>query len=88
MNIISFGYTKENGDKSERVIIKLKEPCPNYFGIDISELDLEDQVAFDEAFSLLKEEHASKINDLMVKFDVKHNFRTFKPERMENIIKE
>lgn len=86
MKTISFQYTKENGEQSNRVFVPLSIPNENYFGVDITSLDIEDQVAFDEAMDLINEERLAKVRDLMVKFDVKHNFRTFKPSRMTDVL--
>lgn len=83
--MISFYYTKESGAISPRVLVPIKTPFPDYFGVDISELDTEDQVAFEERVKVLREEFKVGMDDLMKEYDIKHNYRHFKSERMGEI---
>lgn len=85
MKSMSFSYTKPNGDVSSRVFIPLVTPNANYFGVDISELSLEDQVAIELDFKDLEDERTKKVAELMSKYDIRHSFRTFSPERMNNV---
>lgn len=88
MKTMSFQYTKENGEVSNRVFRPFAYPGTNYFGVDITELDIEDQVAFDEAMTLIEDEKAEKVKALMAMMDIKNNFRSFKAERMSNIVQD
>ena len=46
MKILEFKYTKDDGKVSQRTVIELNQPSKNYFGIDISELDVDLQLGF------------------------------------------
>lgn len=82
-----FNYNKE-GTFSERVFIPLIKPTDKYFGIDITELDLEDQALFAEEVFRLQDEQKAKINELMNKYDCNHKYRYFFPEKMTNVVVE
>jgi len=88
MNILEFKYTKDDGKVSQRAFVELKEPSKNYFGIDITELDVDLQVAFGKDMAFLKERYDKQIADVMANYDIKHNFRAFDPVKMENIVVE
>lgn len=88
MTILTFKYIKEPGNESDRVFVPLVSPTEKYFGIDISELDMEDQVAFAMEAEKIVDEQKAKIDSLMVKYDVKYKYRFFLPEKMENIVTE
>jgi hypothetical protein len=85
MKSMSFRYTKANGDVSTRVFIPIVTPSKNYFGIDISELDIDEQLEFEQAMKDIYAEKELKLAELMHKYDVRHSFRTFSPERMEDV---
>ncbi len=88
MSVVSFTYTKENGEVSKRDLFALTTPGDKYFGIDITELDLEDQGIFIAEMQQLEQERQAKINALMAKSDLKHKFRSFLPSRMSGITTE
>lgn len=89
MTILSFTYTKQPGfDVTRRVVIPLVSPGKNYFTIDVSDLDIEDQVAVDREIQLLNDERTAKIDQIMAEFDIRTNFRSFNPEKMSNIVEE
>jgi hypothetical protein len=88
MKILEFTYTKEDGKASQRTVVELSSPHKNYFGIDISELDVDLQVKFAEDINFLRERYNKQIGDVMTNYDVKHNFRNFDPTKMENLVVE
>jgi hypothetical protein len=90
MYILSFVYTKENGDVSERDFIPLVTPeaKKNYFGIDITELNYEDQVFFRKEIQDIEDRKQEAIKEVMQKYDIGHAFRTFSPEKMSKIVME
>jgi len=85
MNIMTFTYNKE-GKLSDRVFIPLTSPTENYFGIDISELEVVDQVAFDEELFRIQDEQKQKMDALMEKYDCNYKYRAFSPQKMTNIV--
>ena len=88
MNILEFKYTKDDGKVSQRTVVEIATPNKNYFGIDISELDVDLQVNFAKELVFLKERYTKQVEDVMTNYDVKHNFRNFDPTKMENLIVE
>ena len=88
MNILEFKYTKDDGKVSQRTLVEIAIPNKNYFGIDISELDIDLQVAFSKEIAFLRERYNKQVLDVMTNYDVKHNFRNFDPTKMENLIVE
>jgi hypothetical protein len=88
MNILSFTYTKSPTDITERVYIPLAVPNKNYFGIDITELEPVDQVALVEEIEALDVERKCQLDEIMTRYDIKTNYRSFCPEKMSNIVKE
>ena len=88
MTILSFTYTKSLSDVSQRVVIPLIVPGKNYFTIDVSDLDIEDQVAVAREIELLNDERTAKIEQIMTEFDIRSSYRSFNPEKMSNIVEE
>lgn len=85
MKSMSFRYTKPDGDVSTRVFIPLVSPSANYFGIDISELSADEQLAMETQFKMIEDQKQAQLSELMQKFDIRHNFRSFSPERMQDV---
>ena len=88
MNLITFTYTKSPTDISQRAYVSLSVPNKNYFGIDVSDLDVEDQVLFAAEIEEIERDKQMKIELAMDKYDVRTNFRSFNPEKMSNIVEE
>lgn len=86
--MITFKYRKEDGSVTERVFIPLQEPGDKYFGIDISELDMEDQGLFASDIEALQDEFNAKVNALMIKYDMKYKYRTFLASGVFDLVKE
>lgn len=85
MKVISFTYTKADKSQSLRTIVALAEPSKNFFGIDISELDIEDQAIFINELEVILENKKKEVEELMEKYDIRTNYRTFCPDRMSDI---
>ena len=85
MEVLTFKYEKEPGSISERVLAAITQPSDKYFGIDISELDFEDQGLFVNELDDILEEQKEKIDALMVEYDIKHKYRTFLAAKMSEI---
>jgi hypothetical protein len=77
MKILTFTYTKSDGSQSARVVLPLTSPSKNYFGIDLSELDYEEQASFALGYELLQDEFNQKVHALMKDFDLSKNYRNF-----------
>ena len=88
MNLTTFTYTKSPTDITNRVYIPLAVPSKNYFGIDVSDLDVEDQALISAEITQIELDKQSRINEVMEKYDVRTNFRSFSPEKMSNIVEE
>lgn len=88
MQIMEFTYTKSPTDVSSRVFIPLVKPTDKYFGIDVSDLDVEDQVGIEDEINEINEGRDQKINEIMARYDIRHNFRSFIPSKMTDIVDE
>jgi len=87
MSVLTFEYTKQGSTESKpKVVIALSNPSDKYFGIDITELDLEEQGSITAEIwdEVLK--HKERLAEIMFKYDIKHNYRYYFPEKMENLI--
>jgi len=88
MNIISFTYTKQNGNKTERVISPAILPNTMYEGTDLSELSDEEQVQYVQELSKLHDTYKQAVLALNNNFDVNNKYRRFDPTKMTNVITE
>jgi hypothetical protein len=89
MTTVTFTYKKNLEDKgSERVLIPIHFPSTKYFGIDITQLDVEDQVNIEKKVVELQGRYLESLNTIMKEFDCSNSFRTFFEDKMSSIIKE
>lgn len=87
IQFLSFDYNKD-GKETHREYVCLSEPSDKYFGVDVSELDIEDQAVFYAKLSDMYDKLVEDTNTLMAEYDIKFKYRYFKPEQMSNIVKE
>jgi hypothetical protein len=88
VQIISFKYTKADGSISNRVLAVMVKPNTMFEGIDISELEVADQVMFAEDMNSVYNEYLAKLEEIKQNHDVKHNYRRFDPVKMSEIVNE
>jgi len=87
MNIISFTYTKSNGEVSKRVISPTIVPSKNYEGIDLSELEVVDQITYCQELGKIRDELNTRVLELNARFDVEKKYRCFIPSNMTDVVK-
>lgn len=85
MEFMDFTYTKKAGETSDRTLLVLGKPNPNYFGVDVSDVLNEDFHDLSLEFNQLYNTYQENLRSLMEKYDLKHNFRAFNPEKMQNV---
>jgi hypothetical protein len=85
MGIMTFKYVKAPDDTSDRVFVPISHPSEKYFGIDITELDTEDQALFTNALEDIIDEQKESIEQLMTQYDVKHKYRHFFANKMQEV---
>lgn len=85
MKLLEFTYTKEDGNVSKRAIIELVTPTKFIEGWDVSSLDNNEFAKFTEIMSELRRRQHEETMNLLQEFDLKHNYRRFKPENMTEI---
>ncbi len=88
MKIKSFTYTKTDGSTSERVLLVMSEPYKFVTGVDISELNDEDQAMFAISMGAAHDAYLQRMIEIQDKYDVVHNFRQFDPVKMTNVKQE
>jgi hypothetical protein len=87
MSAISFEYVKQGATEPKpKLMVPLVQPTNKYFGIDITELDPEDQGTFMAEIDKVLDLYKKNVDDLMEKYDIKHNYRYYFPDKMTNVI--
>lgn len=85
MQLMEFTYAKSPTDISRRVFIPLSVPSNKYFGIDVSDLDVEDQALVMGEIEEIEREKQEAISKVMAKYDIRTQFRSFLEEKMSDI---
>jgi len=85
MRVMTFEYEKASGTVSKRVFVPFVFPSTMWGGVDVSELDTEDQVFYITELEEIKKDYAEKLAGLAYKYDLVRSYRQFKPENMANI---
>ena len=88
MTIMAFKYQKDEDKLVDKVFVPITVPSEKYFGIDVTELDIDDQVSFEEEMNLIFLDQKDKIADLMNRFDLKHKYRYFFANKMQDVVVE
>lgn len=86
MKTITFTYTKPDGSVSERTLLVLVSPGDMYAGIDISPLPPEIGAEFVNRYEQLHADFLAEVASLQDEYDVKHNYRQFKKDRITDLI--
>jgi hypothetical protein len=85
MKLLEFTYTKSTGEVSKRAVIELVNPTKFVEGWDVTNLDNNDFARFVESMGALRRRQHEETMQLLQEFDLKHNYRRFKPEAMLDI---
>jgi hypothetical protein len=84
LRLANFTYIKSNGSKSDRTLAVTMEPSKFVEGIDISELSQDEFADFVNEYSHIIDVFKTHQQEVLNKFDLKHNYRRFIPEQMLN----
>lgn len=85
MKLVEFKYTKADGTVSERAVIEVVQPSQHFEGIDISDMPEDTFAEFTNEYrDLLESQYNAKIA-VMQKYDLKHNYRRFTPQKMTDV---
>jgi hypothetical protein len=85
MKLVEFTYTKDAGEVSKRAVIEIVTPGKFIEGWDITNLDEEDAAVFMQQMSEIRRIQHEQTMNLISEFDLKHNYRRFKPENMSDV---
>ena len=85
MKLLEFTYTKQGGDVSKRAVIELVTPTSFVEGWDVSSLDNNEFARFAQSMGELRRRQHEETMQLLQEFDLKHNYRRFKPESMSDV---
>ena len=88
MNILTFKYNKADNSTSNRVLVPMVKPNTMYEGIDISSLEVADQVMFADAINAAYNTYMATLEAVKAEFDVTHDYRRFDPKRMTEVVRE
>ena len=85
MKLVEFNYTKADGTSSPRAVIEVVQPAQHFEGIDVSQMPEDEFAEFTREYrDLLEQQYNAKIS-VMQKFDLKHNYRRFIPQKMTDV---
>jgi hypothetical protein len=85
MKLVEFSYTKQDGSVSKRAVIELVTPNKFMEGWDVSQLDEHTFAEFTRHMGELRRRQHEETMQLLNQFDMKHNYRRFKPEAMADV---
>ena len=85
MKLLEFTYTKQAGDVSKRAIIELVTPTDFVEGWDVTALNENEFAQFTQVMGALRRKQHEETMQLLQDFDLKHNYRRFKPTGMSDI---
>lgn len=85
MKLLEFTYTKQGGDVSKRAVIELVTPTNFVEGWDVTNLDEVEFAKFTETMGALRRRQHEETMQLLQEFDLKHNYRRFKPSGMTDV---
>lgn len=74
-----FNYTKENGDKSKRLVFQLNGTADRFFCVDLSEFDIQEQDDYLAILNQLQDNYIRAIEEV----GLGSTFRTFLNERVD-----
>ena len=81
----TFTYTDAKGKISERKALVVSMPSNKMCALDVADISLEEAKNFSAQYEQALYEFNEKINALKQEFDLKHSFRQFIYENMEDI---
>lgn len=85
MKLVEFNYTKADGTASKRAVIEVFQPSNYFEGIDVSQMPEDEFAEFTSEYrDLLEQQYNAKMT-VMQKYDLKHNYRRFIPEKMTDV---
>ncbi len=85
MKLVEFKYTKADGTASARTVIEVTQPTQHFEGIDVSQMPEDDFAEFTNEYSDLLEQQYNAKMSIMQKYDLKHNYRRFIPQKMTDV---
>ena len=85
MKLVEFTYTKADGTSSQRAVIEVLQPAQFFEGIDVSKMPEDEFAEFTREYRDLLEKQYNDKMSIMQKYDLKHNYRRFIPEKMTDV---
>lgn len=85
MKIAKFTYQDLKGKITERKVLVVNEPTDKISGIDLSELEPDEQQEFAEAYAAIMAAAKSELQALQAAWDLKYNYRQFFADKITNL---
>lgn len=85
MKFAKFKYTDTKGKITNRQVLVIQEPSDKLLAFDVAELDEVEVAEFAEAYEAAKQAFVAQIEVLKQEYDLKHNFRQFIANKIENL---
>lgn len=88
MKLKEFTYKDRNGKITNRTVLVVQEPSEKMSAIDVSDQTDETIVNFALAYETARKTFLAQVQTLEKEFDLKHRFRQFFPDEMNNVVAE
>lgn len=88
MKFMTFDYTDSKGKQGKRQVVQLSAPSNLHFCVDVAELEPSEMYLIQDELEALEKEFKQRRDEILTKYDVKSNYRYFKPDSMTNITEE
>lgn len=84
MKLTTFTYQDLKGRVTDRQVLVIQEPSDKISAIDVTESDDETVINFALAYEALRASFMAEVEALQSQYDLKHRFRQFFPNSMQN----
>lgn len=85
MKFAKFKYTDAKGKVTNRKVLVVQEPSDKLQAFDVAELSELQVAEFSKAYEAAKQAFVAQIEALKQEYDLKHNFRQFFANKIENL---
>lgn len=85
MKLTTFTYKDQKGRVTNRQVLVLQEPSDKMSAIDVTESDDETVVSFALAYEASRKAFLAEVEALQNQYDLKHRFRQFFTDSMQDV---
>lgn len=85
MKFAKFKYTDTKGKITNRQVLIVQEPSDKLLAFDVAELNETEVEEFSEQYDAAKQAFIAQVEALKQQYDLKHSFRQFFANKIENL---